>query len=219
MLRAGKRIRLLEHKPLTRFTPLFENYRNARLAESQYKPPATRLAEVLDNTAENALERGHAIMDSLRDALNTIDERWSTKVPEFERGINIRKVHDKTIAAVSRFVYGVAFGPNETKIKKYNRIKEIKAAIAFMAPRRFGKSWMIAMMCAALFMSVPNIEICIVAQGTRAVGNKSGLLGLIKEILRVCFDNETYEADKENIIGLFPDRRAIHAYSANVGDG
>jgi hypothetical protein len=217
-----KRIKLdlNSHDPLGRFSHLITNIRDARVNASQYVPPKTRLEEVNEGVSYSPLERGHMIMDMIRENIDKVDEKWSERIPDFERSRDQRKVHEKIMGSILRFVYGKSYGPNELEIKKYNRIKFAKSAIAFTAPRRFGKSLSIAIICAVLFMSVPNMEICIITQNARAAGKKSGLLGLIKEMLSVCFGMTSFEVnEKEHLIATFPDRRAIHAYSAGIGDG
>lgn len=193
-----------------------------RLSARKYTPPVL-VANQLENFSadEDALAKGHATMDRVREYLEIFDERWGARTGErFERTRDQRLIHDVIIASIAKFVYGDLFGPNELKILKYNRISKVHAAIAFSAPRRFGKSMAIAIIVAVLFMAVPNMEIIIVAQGSRAAGKKAGMLGLIKEIIKECIGEIKYDTDdKEHIIAFLPDRRAIHAYSAKAGDG
>lgn len=194
-----------------------------RLAKSDYNGPLLLAQQLQDASAQNdAMAKCHAIMDRVREYLEIFDEKWGARTNErFERSRDQRIIHDTIIGAVAKFVYGDLYGPNEILIRKYNRLPAVHAAIAFTAPRRVGKSMAIAIICAVLFMTVPGMEIVILAQGSRAAGKKAGMLGLIKEILRECFNFEKADfdtEDKENLIAFFPDRRAIHAYSSKAGD-
>jgi hypothetical protein len=220
-----KRIRLDEgaqHKRLDRFDALVAGLRSARESNASiYSTPKTRLETVLASMdSENDLETGHMIMDAIRDCTAIVDDRMSEIIPGFERSRDQRIVHDKIIAAVAKFVYNKAYGPNELKIKKYNRLKSTKSAISFNAPRRLGKSSILAIVSAVLFVSVPKMEISIITQNPRAADNKTGILVFIKTILAGCFGIHSLDVDeKEHLIAHLPDRRAIHAYSAGVGDG
>ena len=205
----------------TRFEQLVFRSNKRRLVVADYVSPVSALDQALASKSDDALLRGHEVMDAIRDNLALIDEKWGSRPGErFERSHDQRIMHEKIMVAVTKFVYGPGFASNELKIKKYNRIEKIYAAIAFSAPRRFGKSMTIAIICAAMFMAVPNMEIAIVAQGARAAGKKAGMLGLIKVILLRCFGLNKYDtADAEHLINFFPDRRAIHSYSSKAGDG
>lgn len=205
-----------------RYADLLFRENKHRISVSKYTSPI-RLTEQLERSSkeEDALAKCHATMDRIREYLQVFDEKWGARTSErFERTRDQRLIHDVIIASVVRFVYGDLYGPNEIKIRKYNRISKVHAAIAFSAPRRFGKSMAIAIIVAILFMAVPGMEIIILAQGSRAAGKKAGMLGIIKEIIKVCFGEIKYDTDdKEHLIALIPDKRAIHAYSAKAGDG
>lgn len=218
-----KRIRLDTDtsEPLCRFDRMFAALREARAASHSYKSIKSRLDDVISNSgAVNELERGHLIMDTLRENLAIIDERWKDVLPDFDRNRDQRKFHDKIIASAIKFVYGKAFGANEIAIKKYNKIKSIKNAIAFTAPRRFGKSLALGIIIALFLVSIPGMEICVITQNSRSADKKTGILDLIKQILKTCFDITKYETcEKEHLIFSLPDKRAVHSYSAGVGDG
>lgn len=205
-----------------RYVDLLFRENRHRISIAKYVAPVFVAEQIGATSAEDdAMAKCHATMDRIREYLQIFDEKWGARTGErFERTRDQRLIHETIIAAVARFVYGDLYGPNELKIRKYNRIEKVHAAIAFSAPRRFGKSMAIAIIVAILFMAVPSMEIIILAQGARTAGKKAGMLGLIKEIIKECFGVIKYDTDdKEHLIAFFPDKRAIHAYSAKAGDG
>lgn len=218
-----KRIRLDTNtqERLQRFDRMHSALREARKISSSYRAIKSRLDDVLSRSGVvDELERGHLIMDTIRENLAIVDDRWKDRMPDFDRNRDQRKFHDKIIASIVKFVYGKAFGANEIAIKKYNKLKDIKNAIAFNAPRRFGKSLALAIIIAVLLVSVPGMEICVVTQNRRSADNKTGILSLIRQVLEVCFEIRSFMTnEKEHLIFDLPDRRAVHSYSAGVGDG
>lgn len=218
-----KRLRVEATKYLKHNVKFILRENEIRIARAKYTSPEFVADEIRKGASEDAdLLKCHAIMDYARECLLTFDEKWGKAANErFERTRDQRTIHDIILGSLTKFVYGPLFGPNETKIKKYNRIKQVHPAVAFSAPRRFGKSMAIAIICAILFVAIPNMEIAIVAQGTRAANKKSGILGVIRAILTECFGMKAKfpVEDGEHLIAYIPDKRAVHSYSAKAGDG
>ena len=165
--------------------------------------------EILQSMSE--LERGHRIMDNVRETMAKIDEFYP-------RTHHQRKVSTLVLAAYAGYIYGNVFEKNRKKIMEYNGFTDTKLGVALRAFRRAGKSMTIAIITSAIFLNVPGCEILIVAEGTRAAGADTGLLQKIKTI----FGNlkfTSYDHKKEHLVAEFPDRRAIHAYSSHIEAG
>lgn len=224
-----KRLRLLEienNQPtnrLKRFYGINEALLQNKQKRVKYTSPQTRLEEIASKASLSDLEKGHIIMDHIRANMDIVDRKWGRSATDlFVRSRDQRIFHEKIFIAMLKFVYGKAYAMNELKIKEYNMVSEkVKTALALTAPRRFGKSLSIAIAIAILFYTVPFMEICIIGQSSRAVNKKSGILGTIKEILSQCFDfddSRYVTNDSENVIAMFPERRAIHAVSSQSGN-
>jgi hypothetical protein len=56
------------------------------------------------------------------------------------------------------------------RVLKSLGVKEMKAEVMIMTPRRFGKTTAVAMLVAALLLSVPGIKISVISTGQRASG-------------------------------------------------
>ena len=202
------------HSTLRRHSEINTLLSEHALKRVKFTSPLTRLEEFLQGERMSDLQRGHAVMDLMRENFGIIDEFW-------DRSRDQRLIHDKIMGAVSSFVYGKAFASNETIIKQYNMFVSIRSALAMQAPRRFGKTTAIAIAVVVIFMSVPNCEICIVAQSSRSAGTDSGILGKIKEILKKCFNFTAFEhCNSEDVTARFgaTDLRKIHALSGKSGD-
>lgn len=215
-----KKLRLIQEKSFDRHYDLFEDMCVHYCVHYAYIPPKTRLEEVTDMATVSALERGHMIVEKIRETMQIIDELYViSPTKPFERTRDQRLFHDKMIESLFPFIYASAYHINEIAIKKYNRVREIHTANALSAPRRFGKSVCLAIIMAVLFMSVPFMEICFIAQSSRTVGKDSGILGKVLDILNVCFSFKPTKSNAEELAHSFPDLRKIHAYSAGANNG
>lgn len=194
------------------YQTLVNEFSNGIAKRVKYNSPLTRVEEAVELDEITPLERGHRIMDSIRDSFDLLDKTMP-------RSFDQRIVHNKILGALSRFIYGSAFGTHEIEIKDYNQFDTIKPAIAFSAPRQLGKSSAIAMMCCVLLLSVPGIEIAIVAQGGRAAGGDSGMLLKIIELLTGIFKWTNFKRNNKNTIRLYaPDRRQVSSFSSESGN-
>lgn len=85
--------------------------------------------------------------------------------------------HEWYVKACLPIIYGDGFLPNYTRVMRENELKKLSQEILVLAPRRFGKTYAIAMFVAVLLLCVPGIEISIFSTGDRA---SSKLTDLIK---------------------------------------
>ncbi len=169
------------------------------------------------NTLEkDDLNRGHAIFDAIRYCLSIVDEQ----LPRSEEQV---KIHDLICSAATSFVYGKSLYSNEIKIKEYNHFASILPGILLTAPRRFGKTFSIAIIIIVFFLNIPYIEVVVIAQAKRSAGSDVGILGLVRKLLATCFnfvDSDMDRKNEEHIIAKFNenDIRKISSYSSGSGD-
>jgi hypothetical protein len=216
-VRSFKRTRF-EPQSLGRFRLLSTQLSEDVRKRTRFTLPFTLYDDITNDHELSDIDHGNEIMDLMRANLAIIDEHWI-------RSRHQRTIHAYILVALCGFVYGKAFDLNELRIKEFNMIDlnaKLKSAVALTAPRRFGKTTAIAIICAVIFMSIPKCEISIVAQGTRAVSGSTGILSKIKEILRACFGFEKFEVfNSEHAFARFDDGdlRKINAYSGQAGNG
>jgi len=70
---------------------------------------------------------------------------------------------------------------NRERILKQYGVEEFQQETLVVMPRRAGKTWSMAMFCAAMLLVCPDIEISVFATGQRTAGK---LLKLIVKMLR-----------------------------------
>ena len=173
----------------------------------------TRLEK--SNRLSTGLDRGHATMDAILYTLEKID---STNPRSDDQVI----VHQHILATLCPFVYGKDLYGNEDKIKSRYGFTCIETGVLFTAPRRFGKTWCLAMMIAVLFHCVRGIVISIISHSKLSSGNDLGILGKIMAILENQLGHQKFKRSNANsVIGVFGegDVRKIHSFSASIGDG
>ena len=88
----------------------------------------------------------------------------------FDRSVQQKQMHEIMLRCVTRQVYGDAVIEHELEILEYNNFASLGREIMISAPRRFGKSWAVAMFCAVALLCIKGIEISIFSSGARAAG-------------------------------------------------
>lgn len=171
--------------------------------------PPTRLD--LDSQLGTSLERGHAIMDAVRESLLVIDDRFLERTPVQ------CQVIEHILSAASNYIYGRDVIENRAAILKQQRFSDIPPGVLLQGPRRFGKTVVVAMAAVGLILNVPAIEVTIVAFGANA---RKSILELIKTILRSTFKATlpTKGNSSEHLTYVDPitgDVRKVHAFSSD----
>jgi hypothetical protein len=92
--------------------------------------------------------------------------------------------HEAFIKACLPLIYGVReWETSMVRVLEEYNIKRIQAEVLIMTPRRWGKTWSIAMYCVAVALACPGIRIAIFSTGGRASNTlQSTMLEMLKAI-------------------------------------
>ncbi len=156
------------------------------------------------------LDEGDKVLKSISDILNT-----------FERSDLQSQMHDIMNKCGCKLWYGKAAIDHELDIMKKHNYKNLNSEQIITAPRRFGKSWAVAMWAVAVALSKKGVEISIFSTGSRASGSDTGMIGIIKKMLfgHCKIPKEMIESNNnEHIVIKFSetDIRKINAYPGSV---
>jgi len=133
---------------------------------------------------------GDGVLRTLNMLLARIDERG------YARSTQQIRFHDSFIRACSRVIYRDDWATNRPAIMGANKWKKCPSEILISTPRRFGKTFSIAIFAAALAMSL-GLEIVIFSPARRA---SRKLLERITEFIRLLgFENRILEFNQEQL--------------------
>lgn len=114
------------------------------------------------NTYSNISKIGSAgdrRLASIRDCLNLlVDERSGDQTI----------MHDAFIIACLPLIYGKEWESNCIRVMKEHKITRIRSEVLCLTPRRFGKTYAVAMFVTALLLNCPGIILCVFSTGSRA---------------------------------------------------
>jgi len=126
-----------------------------------------RLPSKTDNENEELNQGGPTIcsgdikVKNLKDALAKIDTKHQRESHQI-------KIHNSCISACLPQIYGTELLPNMSRILKEHRLKEFSTQQLIVMPRRFGKTWAMAMIAAAYAWTQPGSEVSIYSTCRRA---------------------------------------------------
>jgi hypothetical protein len=172
----------------------------------------TRHERFRQSLKESIVERGHRLMNLIRDRLASLDKehRWRTQQQ--------REIQDMCMTAVIRFVYQHAMETHEVDIMDYNDIQQLCQMVFICMPRRAGKTTAIVMLIAVLLLCVPNIKIICISPAFRA---GSALMQGVKEVLASEFHVYRFEKSGEEVLQIkrsAADIRSFCSYPGGSGD-
>lgn len=161
------------------------------------------------------LERGHQIMDAVREALR--------KIYAHVRLTSIQEdAVELVLASCTCFIYGDELQKNRVEIATRNGFDtEIKKGLLVDAPRRLGKSHIVKVVTAAIMMAVPNVVIVCVANSGLAAGAELGIIGGVEKLLVNIFGVSKFHRrnPKHLMFDVGPgDRRELHSFGAKSRD-
>lgn len=107
--------------------------------------------------------------------------RWYLNSMGFQRSADQMNFHEHFIQAVLPLIYGDEWDQNSVRVMREFGITELKSEVLCMTPRRFGKSWAIAMFVLAMMLAVPGIKLAVFSPGSRASGS---LMKLVQKFMR-----------------------------------
>jgi hypothetical protein len=117
---------------------------------------------------------GDARLAALRDALSILDNEGYRRSPQQQR------FHEAFIAGCVRRIYGSEFESAMKRIMTENNWSRVQQEVCIITPRRFGKTYSVAMYAAAWAYSQSRTEVSIFSTGRRA---SKKLLRLVKEMI------------------------------------
>lgn len=104
---------------------------------------------------------GDAVLRTLRALLSIVDDRG------YQRSPHQLRFHDAFVRATSRVIYRADWQSNKPKIMESNDWTSCPSEILISTPRRFGKTFSIAIFCACLALSC-GLEIVVFSPARRA---------------------------------------------------
>lgn len=170
----------------------------------------TLLEKYTTNEKGSSVQKGHAIMDRMRALLNT-----------FRRSEQQKQFHHIMLRCLAKQVYLESIWTHELEILEYNGFDSLNTEVMVSAPRRFGKSWGVAMLACVVLLCVPHCELSIFASNKRAAGGDTGMSSIIRKFLLEHFKvpkEKFYTDNSEHIFLKFPgnDIRKLNAYPGSV---
>ena len=168
------------------------------------------LEKLLAPRQVSTLQDSHKVMDRMRQLLAKCD-----------RSDQQIQMHEKMLRCVAPQVYGAAIQEHEMEVMAYNRFENLTQEIIITAPRRFGKSWAVAMFACVALLCIKGCEISIFSSGARASGVHTGMSGIIRTMLADNFGvtkNMISAKNQEHTyLKLGPnDVRKLNAYPGSV---
>lgn len=160
--------------------------------------------------------------------LNNINAffRWLDTVTDddgelkYERSPQQVQFHDTLIQACARIIYKREFDRDMAAIMERNRWTDVRQERFIGTPRRFGKTWAMAMLAANMLLSIPGFKCCIFATGKETTGN---VLKLVKRFFTECPFNQKFKVVLSNSTRLeiesltdLTDRREVQAFTSNA---
>ena len=174
------------------------------------KRPRTLLSQYTEVDTISAVTQGHRLMDKMRELLAT-----------FKRSPQQMEMHEIMLRCIAKQVYGDAVWEHELEILEYNHWTNLGQEIVVTAPRRFGKSWGVAMFACVVLLVLKGCEISIFSSGARAAGGDTGMMSIIRKFLVEHFlvtKEKLWKDNSEHIFLKFAenDVRKLNAYPGSV---
>jgi hypothetical protein len=188
--------------------------------ENATEPSASELIptryEMADMRPPGLLQEGHEMNDNIRDSLANFD---SDKVC---RTYDQIRMQDLFLSSCTRVTYGESFRGNQERIMAYNNWTSLHFVAGICTPRRWGKSWALAMFVACLMYWIADIIICIYSPGLRASSKEDGLLGHVGRFLgtmgiRSNIENNSSDHFKFKLNGSFREVKAFPGGTVGYG--
>lgn len=86
----------------------------------------------------------------------------------YERSVDQMMFHEHFLQAVLPLLYGDEWDRNSARVMADHDIKTLMTEVLCMTPRRFGKSFAVAMFVLALMLARPGIKLAVFSPGKRA---------------------------------------------------
>lgn len=173
-------------------------------------------------TTKHAKVSGDTRLHNLRKTLEMFDNRG------YQRSFQQRLFHEAFVRACIKHIYKEDFASCAARLMRENRWVDIKQEVMITTPRRFGKTFSVALYVAAYAYSQPKCEISIFSTGRRA--SKKLLHTIFKFVIQLPngsnminkYNQETLELkgdtsnDDFRTINSYPSKVAVRASRACV---
>ena len=148
--------------------------------------------------------------------IKTIRTLLDTKFKRYE----VQKIlHDKFVNVILRVVFKDLLDKYPDQIREILHIDDFTQEVIVTAPRRFGKTWAVAMIVAVLLVVLPNIRVAVFSTGKRA---SQALMQMVKQYLKgnpFNLNDKLFQYDREDQIWMkygTNDTRKFYAYPGSV---
>jgi hypothetical protein len=187
-----KRLRTRQKRAMMELAQALDEAKKAQ----EIKPFDTRLEEQLKTSRMGKLAAGHAIYHSIRKMLDKLDtDTWY-------RTKDQRIVQNRVCAGTAPLVYGELLQSHEREIKLWNGFETVRSEILLTMPRRAGKTQAIVMVLSILLLTVPNIDMVLIAPSSRAAGVDTGFMGHIRRFITTRFPETKFEKTNKEILEI-----------------
>ncbi len=172
-----------------------------------------RLSEIYGNRAPiRPVDVGHWLVDKLRRSLARFDTDGCYRSP------GQTELHESFIASIARLLYGDCFTENVKEILDRNRWKEheVNQWQSVETPRRWGKSESMGQFLAAVFYTIPGVNIALFAPSFEQA---KALLNITRKYIEMKFPYLPIVGNSSRYITArfnARDRRRLVAYPSTV---
>jgi hypothetical protein len=192
-----------------------ENYKSLYLSKQKLKSEKLKLRKVEDQAWRDFYETqktdGYQRLEDIIQALHDFDEFY----PRSDQQI---KFHRAFIIASLPKILKDDFNASLARVLKIFDIDTIRRDVIVCTPRRFGKSYSVALYVAAYLITQPDTTITIYSTGKRA---SKSLLGLVTKMTSTLLHKRSikYKVDSENqetfTITLNGTKRTLNSLPSN----
>jgi len=167
-----QRLRLLKRSGPSFLTQNLTKYRQHVLEQKQQ----LRVSRLLKTRIQLST-------DPLRDIGRTSGDkrlrgvRWTLNNLGISRSEDQLTFHNAFVHATLRQIYADSWAEHSVRVMEQEQITKIRSEVLIMTPRRWGKTWSVAMFVTALLLNVPGIKIACFSTGKRASGSLMEIVG------------------------------------------
>lgn len=155
-------------------------------------------------------------LDMRIEQVRKIQRLLDTKFDRFE----VQKMlHDRFVQCLSRVVFKDMLDKHQDLLREILDVDNFGQEVIVRAPRRFGKSWAVAMFVCVLLVVLPNVRIACFSTGKRA---SEALMSIVKQMLKgkpFYLHDGLFSTDAASRICLkfgTDDKRHFYAYPGSV---
>lgn len=157
---------LIRPRGRSHFSKLIGDYRqylaDEALKQYQRRCLRTRIELAADYLRDVTATDGDKRLSGIRYTLNNLGISRSEDQVRF---------HQAFTHACLQQIYNESWAEHSVRVMEQENIQKLNTEVLIMTPRRWGKTWSVAMYVAALLLNVPGIQIGCFSTGRRASGS------------------------------------------------